>query len=298
MSERSLHLDEPLVRVAAIGFEGLARSRPQRPLADAWSTSDAGFIDIEAVYLYPGEYDWDRVAMIEFVRWKMQLFWVRWGVSRKDMDLRTWSANVTGGGRANRLHAFYASVPRRARVEREYPSRERDHHAGGARVMSERFEDFVFLTEDEALIRVLAAGVQSYFQSHPTVSPAWMIRSGKAPIQINTEAEWRSGIRQRGRYLKPISLLFGPDEMLGFYEKAARHNLPKLHLFRLDNGKWRKAFYSFRMVQSWPDSEDLSQEEAERLAARAFTHPFPIRRVSDEAILFARRKLWGALSSV
>ena len=162
--------------------------------------------------------------------------------------------------------------------------------------MSDRFEDFVFLEEDEPLIRVLAAGVQSYLQSRPNLDPAWLVRTGKAPIHINTEAEWRSGYRNKERYLKPISLLFGPDEMFGYSEKAARHNLPKLHLFRADNGKWQKAVYGFRMVSSWPGGPDLSQEEAERLSASAFTHPFPIRHVSDAAILFAKRRLWGALS--
>ena len=77
MTERTLHLDEPLVRVVAIGLEGLARSRPQRPLADDRGASDAGYMNVEVVYR-PYDDDGERLAFLSFARWAEQLFWVRW----------------------------------------------------------------------------------------------------------------------------------------------------------------------------------------------------------------------------
>lgn len=124
----------------------------------------------------------------------------------------------------------------------------------------------------EATMRVVASAVESLLRSRPGLDPQWLLLRNKGPA-------YRSGtvyveLSQETLYAPPPHWMFA------------------IRAFR--NNKLLLTLKHFVLLNTWWDYEArkaVSQKEAERLAASAFTRGWPVEHVSDVAIKHANHLL-------
>ena len=110
MSALSLYLEESLIRVVAIGIEGLAKSHPTRSASTKYR-DPAGYVEVEVFYRRPHQTDLELSAVVSFIRWDKTLFWGRWAFRAK-----RWSDRFDGmpsQAEAEKIaaHAFTGPYP-------------------------------------------------------------------------------------------------------------------------------------------------------------------------------------------
>lgn len=119
-----------------------------------------------------------------------------------------------------------------------------------------------------SVVRVVAAGMQSQIDRHPHRGAPVATFQYLVSVDI-----WE------GRFAGPVvyQVRFqGPHR-----EPMTFVNL----LYALDRGQW--AIPTGHSPAGDPESREISQEEAEYVAATAYTFPFPVARVRDKAINLA-----------
>jgi len=125
------------------------------------------------------------------------------------------------------------------------------------------------MPDEEAVVRVVAAAVESLLQSRPQMNLDGLLEPWPGPFkfymgkyrwaEVDGEMKqlWFSYTIRFQRGFGDLELLYSPAE--------------------LSRGKNRGGVW-------WHDGQAVSQSEAERLAGSVFTHPHPVQRVSNKAI--------------
>lgn len=124
----------------------------------------------------------------------------------------------------------------------------------------------------EDLVRVVAASVESLLRSRPGLTTSWLL-----------EPRAGSGYKSGQMYVELTQEVHG--DALPHWEFTA--------MFSRDGKRLLTLVYFTRLGEWWHlgEKRDVSQKEAERLAASVFTRGAPVVRVSDAAIAHARRLL-------
>ncbi len=134
-----------------------------------------------------------------------------------------------------------------------------------------------FMPDREALVRVVAAGLESLRQSRPRMNLEGLLDCSPMPVRFYL-----------GRFLdaevdgvqKEIWFSYYIMFRKGVINLDLAYSLAKsVRGFAPEQGIWKSG------------GEQVSQSEAERLAGSAFTHPYAVERVSDPAIWTAQELL-------
>ena len=142
-------------------------------------------------------------------------------------------------------------------------------------------ESALELPDDEGLLRVVAAAVESLIQSRPGMDPKWMFDTGRASYKT-------------GRIYVEVAHEDFHDKTRSspwLYEvRCSRMGRRRVSLLRFtEPSLWRYTKIDPQAPNSVSPSLPTTQKEAERMASEAFTPHYPVQRVSDFAIEHAKR---------
>ena len=133
---------------------------------------------------------------------------------------------------------------------------------------------------DDPMLRIVSIGAEGLFRSRPQIARQWFTDRMKPTT-------YYTGLLSVGRR----KFWNGDAEVTGYIIRAGRGGNYLLRLVyvppRANPGWWM-------VLDEEDDRKDVSAAEAERLMSVAFTKPFAVDRVSDEAILYARHALLQA----